>query len=133
MTRPQALIRRDVFDRVKTHMLGMKRRATDSHGIGRLRCRDGRRCPIGALIPDSAYSPELESRELNDLLQDKLAPPPMPERARLLLALRAGGVRCDQLTVEMLVEIQELHDTADLANWPGGLRAIEEHYFGRAA
>lgn len=93
----------EAFDIVVKHLFEQKRPSM-SCARGRLempicayRGVEGRKCAIGALISDEEYSPELENRDVLALNRDGALPPSL-----------AG------LDIDFLVELQAIHDDAEL-------------------
>lgn len=58
---------RQIFDTVKTHLLTQRVRALDSDGMCLYRGEGGKRCAVGCLIPDEAYSESLEGYGIGSL------------------------------------------------------------------
>lgn len=50
----------EIFDRVVDHLARQKAPAIDDQGNCVLRGEQGRKCAVGALIPDNAYHPNME-------------------------------------------------------------------------
>lgn len=113
--------RREVFDKVKKHLLKQKKRAARPlpGGNGAVACRyrteDGLRCAVGCLIPKRLYNPAAEGRSINS------------EEVRDMV--RKAGVTLNDKTLNMLVELQGLHDGYEPEEWKDRLDVIEETYF----
>lgn len=94
------MTRQEMFDKVVAHFAVQRALAIDDHGNCRYRTGDGRKCAVGALIPDDAYTPYCESLSAEDLFVVR------PEM------MRAAGITSDDSG--FLVSLQSAHDTA----WP---------------
>lgn len=61
--------KQEIYDKVCAHMAQQKRRAQFTRDNGNTDCAyrlpDGRKCAIGALIPDELYVPEMDSPKDN--------------------------------------------------------------------
>lgn len=73
-----------------------------------LRCEDGRRCFLGALIPDDIYDKEMEGRT--------------PER--LLLDFPALAERFEGIDTEFLDQMVWIHDANEPEDWTGLLESV---------
>jgi len=116
---------REVFDRVKSHLLTQGARSVSETGSCRYRGDGGLKCAAGVLISDELYHPGLEGQTV--------------WHSTVIDALEASGVPVSALA--MLTDLQELHDFGgeeefdpplegripDL--WPAGLDRIERKYF----
>ena len=96
----------EAFTTVVLHLRKQGRRAKENSKC-RYRAPDGCMCAIGALIPDDQYTPELEGnnvRALSDLpaLQD--------------------------LNLNLLHDLQILHDTVDPENWENQFAFLARTY-----
>lgn len=95
------LTRQQILDRAVAHVRQQGGSASTPAGCV-YRREDGRKCAIGALIPDNAYDPIFDGYAATDalsLLQD------VPSFAA---ALRAGGV--DPTDAAFLSDLQSAHD-----------------------
>lgn len=115
------MTRREIFDRVKTHLLAQGRRATDGTiGPCMYRAPDGARCAVGCLISDEAYRPGFEGLGA--------------ETRSVLEALRISGVDAtEEETQWMLIELQKMHDGYMPSEWPAQLDELERRFFGGAS
>lgn len=116
------LTTREIFDKVKTHLLTQRRRAkrgiscyyraVDEHGIVT-------KCAIGCLISDETYNTSIEGSLIDDV--------------------STGGVLlCDILKLnqvdpfvnsDLLNELQKIHDQYIPSRWEAELNALEKAYF----
>lgn len=121
--------RREVFERVKAHLLAQGKAAkvsvpkTWAEGSETRCCYrtgDGLKCAVGCLITDEAYHDGLEGNySLSPVVLD---------------ALRVSGIDVsDMRMVAMLHELQNVHDGMDPTVWASELDAIEASYHLPAA
>ena len=61
------MTRQEIFDKVVAHF-AVQREAAAEYGTCMYRTPDGRKCAIGALIPDEVYSQRLEDKSVGTLL-----------------------------------------------------------------
>ena len=113
--------RREVFDKVKEHLLsqGVVSRTADSmDGIETCRYRGpwGRQCAVGCLIDDDHYYEGLEGYAVTE--------------AGVIEVLRKSGVPADSDTIDMLYELQSVHDDMLPSHWEEALEEIEAQWFG---
>ena len=108
---------KEIYERVSAHLLIQRAVPEDENGSCRLRGGDGRKCAIGSLIRDDLYCFDIEGvgiayyRHARD--------------GALLRALHASGVDVrDQHIVELLTELEELHDNVHVDEWPHLLVAL---------
>jgi hypothetical protein len=111
--------RREVFDKVKEHLLAQGRRAQAS-GAG-LNCayrnEEGLKCAVGCLIADEHYGSFLEGRALVGGASCVVA-----------AALRKSGAQEDAFP--MLIRLQQLHDNQLVETWGSELETIEKEFLG---
>ena len=108
--------RREVFNRVKAHLLTQNAQALDYCGGCAYRGQDGTKCAVGCLITDNAYSPGIEGATALD--------------ERLEWALGQSGVPTDMRTLRMLDALQRMHDGRSPGYWPDELDRIEALFLG---
>lgn len=101
--------RREVFDRVKTHLLAQNKRATNGDTCLYID-NEGNRCAVGCLIP-----PEVGAG-LNGTIYT-----PVVRRA----VERALSVRLNRDDLEFLYLLQRVHDLIVPEDWKGALADIE--------
>lgn len=125
----------EVFDKVVNHAFTQKRRATSNnkgnYPVCLYRASNGDRCFIGALIPDNEYDPAIEfhsfkewnrliSLPRNNVEDNIFADSEAKEcnwnsidQAESLFPLTLQQyINSDKLMVNLLVELQEIHDNA---------------------
>jgi hypothetical protein len=92
----------EVFDTVARHLLTQQVRSVGEDRDGcRYRGHNGRKCAIGALIPDELYLPEMEGKYAHQLT-DHYQP---------LAELLAG------VDTELLGMLQSIHDVTPVDQW----------------
>lgn len=101
------LTAQEALDMVTTHLLRQGAKAISEHGKCSYRTSDGKKCAVGALIPDEMYDPAFDTNDTG------------------VRALRLFGkpLFADEL-FPLLMNLQHLHDTGLLTQWPVGLRQI---------
>ena len=108
---------KEVFDRVKTHLLAQGARARNDVGLCLFHAPSGLKCAVGCLITEAAYSDEaLEGYSLGE--------------AEVSTALEASGIVVDPSTLDMLRDLQHIHDSESPANWERELSHLEAELFG---
>ena len=112
---------REIFDRVKTHLLAQgersQRQLTGLEGDGcAYHAPNGLKCAVGCLITEEAYSGALEG----DLADD----------ARVRAALEASGIVDEPFTLDMLCRLQSIHDEEAPNRWEHALDNLEYDLFG---
>jgi len=112
---------KEIYERVSAHLLIQRAVSEDENGSCRLRGSDGRKCAIGSLIRDDLYSLDIEGvgiayyRHARD--------------GALLRALYASNVDVyDDHIVELLMELEELHDNTHVDEWPQLLAALGQRH-----
>jgi hypothetical protein len=95
------------FDTVAKHLLAQKEQCTDDHGGCRYRNEKGQKCAIGCLIPDSQYRPELEG-----------------EKISCTSVQAAIGPEFQAASLELMGNLQEIHDDYDPSEWRVALRGV---------
>lgn len=95
------MTRQEIFDKVVAHF-AVQREAAAEDGVYMYRTPDGRKCAIGALIPDEVYSRRLEDKSVETLFLE------FPD------IMRASGLSNDDLY--FLLALQEVHDTYPPSN-----------------
>ena len=107
----------DIFERVRTHLLAQQCRSEDADGEPRYRGLDNRRCGVGILIDDAFYCSAIERLGVS-LLR-------VPSDDALARALRCSGVNVDdERVVELLIDLQDIHDLAAIERWPQALEDV---------
>ena len=109
---------KEIFDRVKTHLLEQGARARHSTGVCAYRAPNGLKCAVGCLITDEAYNDGLEGKNVKS--------------GRVLPALIVSGISTDSTTLHMLTSLQSIHDREAPANWERELAHLEADLFGGA-
>lgn len=106
-----------IFERVRAHLLAQQCRSEDADGEPRYRGLDNRRCGVGILIDDAFYCSAIERLGVS-LLR-------VPSDDALARALRCSGVNVDdERVVELLIDLQDIHDLAAIERWPQALEDV---------
>lgn len=109
----------DIFERVRTHLLAQQCRSEDADGEPRYRGLDNRRCGVGALIDDVYYCNAIERLGVS-LLR-------VPGDDPLARALRCSGINVDDdRVVELLIDLQDIHDLQAVECWPAALEDVRQ-------
>jgi hypothetical protein len=90
------MTRQEIFDKVVAHF-AVQREAAVEDGVRMYRTPDGRKCAIGALIPDEMYSPCFEDKPVRALLRE------FPE-----IMMASGLSEC---SAGFLFALQDAHDS----------------------
>ena len=111
---------KEIFDRVKTHLLAQDERSRHSNGVCAYHAFDGLKCAVGCLITEDAYSEEFEGATVtSDKVKD---------------ALEASGINTgintDNNTISMLTNLQSIHDYEAPDDWEHALDNLETKLFG---
>lgn len=107
----------ELFDTAANHLLEQMSTSEDERQTCRYRGPEGMKCAVGALIPDSAYIPEIENCDLTSLF------------SRFRDVLEESGINPDSLETEQLLsELQEVHDMYDPIYWSNALRQVAENF-----
>tara|TARA_B100000768_G_scaffold94884_1_gene88702 strand:- start:3832 stop:4170 length:339 start_codon:yes stop_codon:yes gene_type:complete len=110
---------KEIFDRVKAHLLKQGERASRQNGHGcYYHTPEGLKCAVGCLITGEAYSGALEG----DVV----------ENALVRAALEASGIDDEPDTIDMLCRLQSIHDDWAPNRWEHALDNLEADLFGDA-
>ncbi|WP_018420706.1 MULTISPECIES: hypothetical protein [Paraburkholderia] len=106
---------------MSAHLLNQGAVSEDENGSCRLRGNNGRKCAVGSLISDEFYHPDIEGigisyyRHAGD--------------GKLLRALYASNVNAyDPDIVDLLCELEQVHDDASVDQWPHLLAVLGQRY-----
>ena len=111
---------REIFDKVKTHLLAQGERALEG-SMCVYHAQSGLKCAVGCLITEEAYSEALEGDTIDTA--DDLG---------LRAALEASGISLDRTTINMLFRLQSIHDEIGANRWGHALDNLEAKLFGDA-
>ena len=92
------MTRQEIFDKVVAHFAVQREGAASEDGMCMYRTPDGRKCAIGALIPDEAYNADCEGAPVSLLF---IHYPNM---------MQASGLRSEDQG--LLIDLQVAHDGA---------------------
>ena len=113
------MTRQEIFDKVVAHFAVQRAPAVDDEGACLYRTDDGRKCAVGALIPDDAYDPKCESTPIDRLFRDL---PGMMEAAGL------RSENADFLEDIQLIHDHSRHDAKFLADLSVGMAKVAARY-----
>jgi hypothetical protein len=112
---------KDIYERVSQHLLAQRAVSEDDNGSCRLRSAEGRKCAIGSLVRDDVYEPDLEGVGISYYRH--------AHDGKLLRALYASHVNAyDPNVIDLLIELEEVHDDADVEAWPHLLAALGKRH-----
>jgi hypothetical protein len=112
---------RDIYERVSRHLLTQQAVSEDENGSCRLRSGDGRKCAIGSLVADHVYRPEIEGIGISYYRHAR--------DGSLLRALYASEVNAyDPAIIDLLIELEEVHDDFDVEQWPSLLAKLGKRH-----
>lgn len=108
----------EIYDKVKAHLLTQMRKArlNDEDLTCAYRSENGDTCAVGCLIPDDVYYPELEGASV------------AARSPKILDALEksVGELSVDKFS--LLVQLQNVHDGANVGYWKERLEGIALNY-----
>ena len=108
---------KDIYERVSSHLLAQRAVSEDDNGSCRLRSPEGHKCAIGSLVRDELYEPELEGVGISYYRH--------AQDGKLLQALYRSSVNAyDPNIIDLLIELEQVHDDADVEEWPHLLAAL---------
>ncbi|KIG02410.1 hypothetical protein [Caballeronia concitans] len=108
---------KDIYERVREHLLAQRAVSEDDNGSCRLRSAHGRKCAIGSLVRDDVYETDLEGVGISYYRH--------AQDGKLLRALYASNVNAyDPNVIDLLIELEQVHDDASVDEWPHLLAAL---------
>jgi len=114
------LTMQEIFDTVVQHLLTQNEKSVDTfRGTCLYRTPDGKKCAVGALIPDDEYNVSMESTgDVHSLVYNHsdLCP-------KSLLAYRTN-----ESFMDLLLTLQRVHDNLEPKTWPSRLRELALHW-----
>lgn len=111
----------EIFRRVSAHLLAQRAVSEDDNGSCRLRGAHGRKCAIGSLVRDDVYEAELEGVGISYYRH--------AHDGKLLRALYASNVNAyDPAIIDLLMELEQIHDDASVDEWPHLLGALAKRH-----
>ena len=106
----------EAFDKITKHLLTQKRKSVDFEGSCQYRGPAGLQCAIGCLISDEDYRPDMESYSVGKLFWSD-AFTNLPSILNL-----------SDVDHSLLGKLQQIHDSADVADWSRHLVKIAKLY-----
>ncbi|WP_067586497.1 hypothetical protein [Endozoicomonas ascidiicola] len=122
---------REIFNKVSKHLLQQN---TAARGVyqGKIQCvyhaPEGKKCAIGCLIDPKHYQPQLEGQSIsNALMVDKNNVEDYSDRKALWLknALADSGVTVNSDNIQLLEDLQVIHDSVPPTMWEARLNTLE--------
>lgn len=114
--------KQEIYNKVKAHLLSQNKKSLAGKSC-RYRDYVGRKCAIGALIPDALYSLDMEGQSIGALLLE------FPGLCEVFgmepLEAQADYAREDVL---FLQELQSVHDIASVRDWKEQLAMVADAY-----
>ena len=108
----ETLTNQTAFNRVVKHLLKQRVPARDNDRVCKYRDYDnGRKCAIGCLIPDAEYKKNMEGSSIFGLAEEGRLPSSLEE-----------------LNLELLDELQTVHDYREPSTWLQQLGTIAVKY-----
>jgi hypothetical protein len=112
---------REIYEHVSAHLLEQHAVSEDENGSCRLRGNHGRKCAVGSLVSDELYHPNLEGIGIGYYRH--------AADGTLLRALYASNVNAyDPVIVDLLCELEQIHDNASVDQWHLLLAALGKRY-----
>ena len=105
--------RQDLFERVVTFLLAQGEASRDRRaGLFRYRGPRGMKCALGCLIPDELYDSMIEGMAAREVLAAGYVPSAEPGRE----------------TLDLLLDLQDVHDNACVNDWPKCFERVAREY-----
>lgn len=134
------LTHQEIFNTVATHLLKQNAQCGDQLGCRYFDPATGRKCAVGCLIPPERYDAQFEGCSIGSILdvlmglykgEDMLD----DSQHQLLNVLIDAGVGTTSIdTLELLDELQQIHDNIKVADWKLELAELaERHNFNMPA
>lgn len=111
------LTKKNIYESVTAHLLGQGAVSEDENGSCCLRSPNGKKCAIGSLLKDEYYRPTFEGIGISYYRNARDG-----DLLRALLASQVDAYRAD--VIDLLIELEEVHDDAPVEDWPGLLAEI---------
>jgi len=112
---------REIYERVSAQLLNQGAVSEDENGSSRLRAANGRKCAVGSLVSDEFHSPDIEGIGISYYRHAR--------DGKLLRALYASNVNAyDPGIVDLLGELEQVHDDASVDQWPDLIAALGKRY-----
>jgi glycerol dehydrogenase-like iron-containing ADH family enzyme len=99
----------EVYDTVKAHLLRQNTRSLINRTCA-YRGAHGAKCAVGVLIQDAYYDKDIEGCAAFN--------------SEVIKALRASDIPTDEETMEMLFQLQMIHDKYEIEEWPDRIEKV---------
>ena len=108
---------KQIINKVENHLLKQNAKSLNSEANCRYRGDNGMSCAIGCLLPDEIYDPLIEGKGvLSDIL-----------KARLTHVVGVQNTAKNK-KLELLGELQDVHDMYFVEHWPEELAKLRIEY-----
>lgn len=111
---------RQIFDKVKEHLLKQGNKAVGDNGKCVYKASTGMKCAVGCLITDEHYYNRLETQ------------PATNEAVCNAVRSSNKGLRITEKFKSLLYELQTTHDNIPSPSWENHLQLVEKRYFKQA-
>jgi hypothetical protein len=114
---------REIFNFVELHLLTQNAKSEDNIGMCLYRNAAGLSCSIGCLIPEDKYDPILENQNLMDGKD-------LPKVIEGIISdFNIDTYSSTTLKLDLLYDLQEVHDSHEPEAWPYVLEQVKNKYF----
>lgn len=120
------LTKREIFNKVKNHLLAQGSKALSSDGRCAYRGVAHTKCAAGILIENELYDPVIEGRAVSTMtegMQGTLNGSTQKCHQKLIDALVASGISEEKFP--FVRQLQKIHDSSTVSEWPGLLDKLE--------
>jgi hypothetical protein len=118
---PAMLTPKDIYEKITTHLLTQRAVSEDENGSCRLRSAQGQKCAIGSLVSDELYKPAFEGIGISYYRNARDG-----DLLRALLESQVDAYRAD--IIDLLIELEEVHDDTPVEDWPRLLAEIGRNH-----
>jgi hypothetical protein len=123
------LSKQEIYQKVRNHLLTQNWRSTDDNDRPLFYGPWGHKCAIGCLIAEEHYQQQIEGTGVCLLFPRSRGHIKRSSEQCLADALIQSGVNVDdESVVNLLVELQDVHDVIPIERWTSELDAIAERH-----
>lgn len=123
---------REIFDKVKAHLVQQNKKSMDSNSPGNAVCAyrgiNGASCAVGCLIPDSLYTEQIEGITIRSILNTTCL---IEDQKKLKEVLIESVGELTHAKMDLLKDLQDLHDYCTPDAWAHRFDFIESNYFSK--
>ena len=114
----------EIFQISRDHLLAQKERAINEDRMCVYRAGNGKKCAVGCLIPEKHYRPDIERCSVLSITSTMISKKSGTDK--LELALRKSGINTGcRKTMNLLAELQKIHDSKPPEKWESELRELK--------